>query len=39
MGAFITESSAVGPPVGAKGEAQVVSRKLSELRRALVFTG
>lgn len=39
MGAFITESSAVGPPVGATGEARVVSRKVTELRRVLIFTG
>lgn len=29
MDAFITESSAVGPPVGVEGEAQVVSGKLT----------
>lgn len=35
VGTFITESSAVGPPVGAKGETQVVSKKLIEVHHTL----
>lgn len=38
VGIFITESSAVGPPVGAKGEVQVVSKKQTEVHHTLVFT-
>lgn len=38
VGTFITESSAVGPPVGAKTEAQVVSKKQTEVYHTLVFT-
>lgn len=38
VGTFITESSAVGPPVGAKTEAQVVSKKQTEVHHTLVFT-
>lgn len=39
MGAFITESSAVGPPAGAKGEAPVVRGKQMEVHLAFVLTG
>lgn len=37
MGAFITESSAVGPPMGAEREAQVVSRKQTQALWVLVY--